>query len=299
MAEPELRRNGPNERIQRILAEFDHYDGKYRRDAVEEAVELKDEIIPYLIDDLRKLLADPDKYVQEGHWTCAYAFILLGHFREQKAYEVIVKIAALPEKILDELFGDMITEDFPWIFYATCGGSVELLKELILNRKADEYCRGAAAQALVWATLDGVIGREAAIDFLSSLFTGNEADANSDFWSSIASKIADLYPEEAMEVIRNAYEEGLIYDGYIDYGSFEMALKLGKERVLYLTTKEMERSVEVDNIHSRMSWWACFSERAPGEPRKITSYSHCATKKKDKARKKRKLTKASRRKNRR
>jgi hypothetical protein len=61
------------------------------------------------------------------------------------------------------LFGDMITEDFPWIFYATCGDSMELLRELVLDKTADEYCRGAAAEAIVYAAIGGIIPREVAI----------------------------------------------------------------------------------------------------------------------------------------
>ncbi|HAM53698.1 MAG TPA: hypothetical protein DCP92_24520 [Nitrospiraceae bacterium] len=288
-----------SENLQRILEEFDRNDGTYKQKAMEEAVALKDEITPYLIDHLERLLSNPERYLEEGHWLNSYAFILLGHFREAKAHNVIVKIATLPEKVLDGLFGDMITEDFSWIFYATCGGSIERLRELVLDKTADEYCRGAAAQAIVYAVIGGVVTREAAIRFFSSLFTGSEASEGSNFWSSIATKIAHLYPEEAMGVIRKAYEEGLIYDGYIDYGSFEKALTEGRDKVLEWTRREMERRLNVDDIHSYMSWWACFNnKKQPSEFRNNRSYvaskNTRATRKK-----KKKIAKASRRKNRR
>jgi hypothetical protein len=288
-----------SENVQHILEEFDRNDGTYKQKAMEEAAALKDEITPYLIDHLERLLSNPERYLEEGHWLNSYAFILLGHFREAKAHKVILKIATLPEKVLDKLFGDMITEDFPWIFYATCGDSIELLRELVLDKTAYDYCRGAAAQAIVYAAVGGVITREAAIEFFGSLFTGSEASEGSDFWSFTASKIAYLYPEEAMGVIRKAYEDGLIYDGYIDYEFFERALIEGKDKVLERTRREMERSLNVDDIHSYMSWWACFDKKT--QPSEFHDYRSSVASKNDRAmrKKKKKIIKASRRKNRR
>lgn len=286
-----------NEKIQRILERLDHYDGTYPREAIDEAVQLKDEITPYLIDHLEKLLADPVRYFDEGHYANVFAFILLGHFRETKAHELILKIATLPEDILDKLFGDMITEDFPWIFYATCGGSIERLKEHVLDKTAYVYSRGAAADAIVYAVVADAIPREHALEFFTALFTGNEAEEDSDFWSAIASRISDLYPEEAMDVIRRGFENGLIHEDYIDYEWFEETLRKGKEQVLERTKREMRSKLDREDIHSYMSWWASFNEKQPVE---VQAYNVDATRKKTaKAKKKkRKMAKASRKKNR-
>ncbi|MFO0754639.1 MAG: DUF1186 domain-containing protein [Thermodesulfovibrionales bacterium] len=250
-----------NEKIQHIFDELDHYDHTYKREAMEEAVALKDAITPHLIEHLERMLADPVRYLEEGHYVNVYAFILLGYFREARAHEVIMKAAALAEDILDDLFGDMITEDFSWIMYATSGGSVERLKELVLDRKAYVYSRGAAADAIVYAAVDGAITRESAIEFFTALFTGDEADEYSDFWSSIASRISDLYPEEAMDSIRKGFENGLIHEGYIDYEWFERTLRQGKEQVLEQTRQELGAKLDREDVHSYMSWWASFNEK--------------------------------------
>ncbi|MFZ5998091.1 MAG: DUF1186 domain-containing protein [Nitrospirota bacterium] len=285
------------ETIQSILERLDYYDGTYPRKAIDEAVQLKDEITPYLIEHLEELLADPDRYIEEDHYACVFAFILLGYFRETRTHEVIMKIAALQEDILDQLFGDMITEDFSWIFYATCGGSVERLKELVLDKAAYEYCRSAAAHAIVYAAVDGAITREAALEFFTMLFTGDEAEDGSDFWSFIASNISDLYPEEAMDVIRKGFEDGLIHEDFIDYEWFEETLRKGKEQVLERTERDMRARLGKEDIHSYMSWWASFNEKQPAEPPEYKV--DAARKKAAKAKKKkRKMAKASRKKNR-
>lgn len=287
-----------NEKLEIILKMLDFYDGVYPRETIEDAVKLKDAITPYLIDHLERLLADPELYLDEEHYAVGYALILLGYFREQKAHNVIMKIAALPEKTLDELCGDMISEDFPWIFYATCGNSVERLKELVLDRSAYEYSRGAAAKAIVYAAVDGTINRESALEFFGTLFTGSEADEDSDFWSMIASRIADLYPEELMDVIQEAYETGLVYEGFIDYIFFEETLLKGKEQRLEETRHDMKHKLGKEDIHSYMSWWACFDETPRAMPPERTQ--DLVKKKASKIKKKKnKMAKTSRKKNRR
>lgn len=55
-----------------------------------------------------------------------------------------------------------------------------------------------------------------------------EADPESDFWGLLACAVCDLYPVEIMDVIENAYEEGLIPPGIIGYESFKKAIADGE-----------------------------------------------------------------------
>ena len=52
-----------NDRILKIQAAFEAFDGTYRRDEVDAALALREEITPYLIAILDKVLADPATYV--------------------------------------------------------------------------------------------------------------------------------------------------------------------------------------------------------------------------------------------
>jgi hypothetical protein len=57
------------------------------------------------------------------------------------------------------------------------------------------------------------VQRKEVIDLFGTLFTGNEADEISDFWGLLANIVCDLYPEEIIEIIEQAYEDGLIMPG--------------------------------------------------------------------------------------
>lgn len=244
------------------MAALDFYNGVYEREAVDKAVALREEITPVLIEHLKMLLDDYGKYEADDHYAHIYAFMLLGHFRETRAHDAIMDIISLPEHVVDNFFGDMITQDFHWIMYATCGGRIDRIKQLVLNRNAYEYCRGAGMQAIVYAVADGVLNRAAALEFFSSLFEGDHAEPGSHFWNEAASSICDLYPSELMPIIEKAYENGLIWPGCISHKEFLRTLAAGKEITLEEAKTKLAEVLSQD-IHSRISWWASFREDEP------------------------------------
>lgn len=286
--------------ISEILTEFRFFDGNYKKEQVDAAIEQKDEIIPHLIKILENVLANPETYTQNEHlYDHIYAFMLLGHFKATAAHNVIVDIFSLKNDIPDTLYGDLITEDLPIILLNTCGGSLDRIKSMILDKEIDEYCRNAACRALAYAVAVDYISRKEVVEFFGELFTGNEAAEISDFWGLLAIILADLYPVEIMDTIRDAYENGLIMPGFIDYEDLERSIKLGEKYCLDNLRRDFEYQ-SIDDIHKSMSWWACFKKDSPksslGQPiqNKKTQKSKAAAKKK-----KQKQAKKSRKKNRR
>ena len=300
--------------VTEILEAFRIFDGIYKKEQVDAAIELKEEITPLLIEILGKVLANPDIYLENDDlYDHIYSFMLLGHFRESKAHDVIVDLFSLPNEIPHELFGDLTTSDLPIILLRTCGGSIERIKSMATNKDVDDYCRISALNAMAYAVVEGIASREEVITFFGTLFTGNETDEDSDFWGLLAGLAYDLYPEEIMDTIKKAYNGDLIASGMIRYEDFEQALEDGKERCLERLKTDLERQ-SLDDIHDSMSWWACFDNEesqiySAQDPDDLINYSpltasnqssHKINKKKKKAKKKkRKQAKASKRKNRR
>ena len=292
---------------------FKIFDGNYKREQIDAAIELKEEITPHLIEILENVLADSDAYIEnEERYDHIYSLMLLGHFRESKAHNVIIDLFSLPDEISHDLFGDLTTSDLPTILLRTCGGSIEQIKSMASNKGVDDYCRISALNAMALAVVEGIASREEVISFFGTLFTGNETDEDSDFWGLLAGLAYGLYPEELMDTIKKAYDDDLIAPEIIRYEDFEQALEDGKERCLERLKSDLERQ-SLDDIHDSMSWWACFNEESQiysaQDPDDLKNYSHLTpsdqsthkiNKKKKKAKKnKRKQVKASKRKNRR
>ena len=220
----------------------------------------RDEIIPILIGILEDVLENPDKYSEDedcfGH---IYAVMLLGHFKEKRAHETILKIFSLPDDMPDELFGDIVTESLPIILLRTCDGCFDGIKNLILDKECDEFCRGAVLSAMTYGVVDGSISRDEVLSFLKSIFENRQSEQPSHFFDEMASCVCDLYPQELMDLIRECYDDGYIDPGDIGIESFESALKVGIEVCLRELKESSERD-SLDDIHRAMYWWACFEE---------------------------------------
>jgi len=243
--------------ISEILEVFRINDGVYKRKCIDEAVKRKDEIIPYLISILENVVSNPKPYIENDCYDQLYAVILLGYFKAHQAHSIMIDLLSMPEDIPPQLFGDIISKDFPAILFQTCGGELDKIKSLILNRKANDFCRGAALGAMVYAVVDGMVTREETLDFFGSLFTGKEAKEDSTFWDLLANCIYDLYPEELMPVIQKAYKDDLIDSWAIKIEDFEESLQHGKKATFDRVRMDMKRDMPAD-IHEYMSWWACF-----------------------------------------
>jgi len=245
-------------KITEILKAFEVFDGVYKRAEVDAALELQEEITPHLIGVLEQVLSDPAAYAEsQDYYAHIYALILLGHFKEQRAHRPIIELFSLPPDLPHQLCGDLVTEDLPIIMLKTCGGSMDKIKSLILNKAADEYCRSSAMRAMVFAVVDGIMSREDVLALFGSLFTGNEAPLDSAFWSLLAHSMCNLCPEEMMGVLEKAYQDELISPWFIGIEDFERTLSAGKEEAFEQVKAEMQRRSPED-VHGYMSGWACF-----------------------------------------
>jgi len=245
--------------IKEILDEIEIYDGKYKHKEITAALQQKEEIIPHLIAILEKVRDAPEKYIDySDYYAHVYALMLLGHWREVKAHQVIIDLVSLPDPLPTDLFGDIITEDLDIILLRTCGGSLDKIKELVTNKNADEYSRGAAITAIAYAVIDNLITREDALSFLGGLFVEEQVDEDPTFYSQVACAIYDLYPEELMDTIKDAYDRDLIDRFFIGIADFQEALNDGKEKRL-AQLRENFSDHSLDDIHKSMQGWACFS----------------------------------------
>jgi len=256
------------------LAAFEVYDGIYKQENVDAAIELQDEITPHLLKILENVLSNPSEYAgREDYFAHIYALMLLAHFKNLIAHKVIVDLFSLPGRTSDKLFGDIITGDLPFILLRTCGESFNLIKSLVLNKSADEYCRSSAIRALVYAEALEMIPREDVVSFLGSLFADSKAEEDhSDFLSLAAMHICDLCPEELMDTIRKAYEEEVIWPGMINYQEFEEVLREGREKCREKVKKKIQLN-SFDDIHGRMAWWACFEQEQTPPVSSLDAYT--------------------------
>lgn len=244
--------------LEEILDCLSVYDGNYKRECVDAAVQHQEEITPRLLSLLDDVLAQPEAYAERedyhGHF---YAVVLLAYFQETRAHQRIIDLFSLPDELAEALFGDMRTETLPVLLYQTCGGNFDRIRAMISNPEVNVYSRSSAADALAFGVVDERLTREETLDFLTGFLKQEESESPSEFPSLIASTIYDLYPEGYMEVIESAYNKGMIDPFMIRLEEFQENLELGLESSLQKLRAECKRRVS-DDVHGYLEGWACF-----------------------------------------
>ena len=118
---------------------------------------------------------------------------------------------------------------------------------------------------MTFAVADGVVPREAVLEFFGSLFNADEAGPDSSFLGLLVSSANDLYPKEVVDVINRAFDDDLIDTFIIGYEDIEATLEGSPDVGLNRVREEMKRHVPAD-FHRSMSWWAMFEK----EPLRVT-----------------------------
>jgi hypothetical protein len=243
-----------------ILHQFERATGTFAHAAVEAAVARQEEITPEL---LRILEETVDRAVQldaeVDHMAHLYAMFLLAQFRETRAYPLVVRFASLPGDLLASLCGDFITENLGQVLASVCGGELAGIQSLIENEATDEWVRGAAVSSLVTLVAVGQKSRDEIVSYFAGLFRGNLVRKWSHVWDTLISYSSDLYPEELLEDIKQAYDEGLVDPGFIGFDNVKRDMAMGKDRILTRLADNSHRRL-VDDTAAEMGWWACFRE---------------------------------------
>lgn len=241
-----------------IIAELETYTGKFPRLALERAIEEREAITPLLLaeiekwkDNLEKLLELPDYHLP------IYALYLLAQFKESKACPVIIEFFSVPGEISLDITGDLVTEDLKRILASVSDGNIEPIKQLIENKQANEYVRGAALQSLMVLVAQDVISREVVIEYFRELFSTRLEKEYSYLWTDLVVNSARISPCELNQQIKEAFDAGLIDVFSIDQKGANHFIKQWQQVTLDELRNQHDHSLIEDTI-AEMKDWACF-----------------------------------------
>jgi hypothetical protein len=240
-----------------ILAPLQHNEGYFPEEALRRAVAHRDEITPALLDVLRDAIARPKVYIDDpDSMIVLYSMYLLGQFQEAQAYPLLIRLFSVPGDDPDDMVGDAIGNGLGRILAGVCHGDIEGIASLIENAQVAPYVRSAGLDALLTLTACGLRSREDIVAYLQSLF--KKLDRTPDeTWAWLACACCDLWPDETMEELRLAWNEGLIPGEIIDWKAIESDHRKGKEECLRTLGK---RHTLVVDVVEELAGWACFHE---------------------------------------
>jgi len=246
--------------IETIRQELEFYTGRFPADAVRAAIEQRDAVTPVLLAALQEAADDPEELEREPYpMLHMYAMYLLAQFREQGAYPLLVKFFSTPGEISLDTTGDVVTEDLGRILASVCYNDLAPIKRMIEDPAVNEYVRSACLKTLTVLVAEEKLPREQVVDYFRSLFNGKLARKPDFIWSALVVDCCDLYPQELLQDIERAYDDGLVDLFHIQMESVRYALAQGREEILQRSRQH--RGGLIEDTVAEMGWWACFKEK--------------------------------------
>ena len=133
--------------IQEILDSLKEFSEKFPREALQEAQNKRQDIIPELLKALDYVIENIEEVTSGDYFLHMYAMYLLGEFREKQAFPKLVALMHLSEENIS-ILGDSLTEDFPQLLCSTFDDeNIQMLLDVIENQELYEYSRSAAVSA--------------------------------------------------------------------------------------------------------------------------------------------------------
>lgn len=248
--------------IDEILEALTHDDGQFPRQALEAAIERREEITPRLLDILAELAVDPLGYLEENpeNLTDVYTMFLLAQFRERRAYPLVVRFFSQPgPKILDAT-GDFVTEELSRILSSVYDGDLKLLREMIENQDLDEYLRGAGLKTITSLVLWEDLDRGEALAYYRYLFSKGLEKEYNHAWSALVSACCDLAFGELQPQIGAAFEKGYLDPFFMSKKDVADDFAMNPEKLL-ARSRGNKALCKVDDAMADLKWWSSLRER--------------------------------------
>lgn len=234
-------------------------DGAFPREELQQLLDHREEAIPYLLQLIKEAIEQPEQHLQDHmRMDHTYAIYLLAQFRETRLYPLLIDLLNFPSDNLGSLVGEVLAEDGGRLLSSVYGGDIDPIHHLIQNEGIDEYTRGQGLNTLVILALHGQLERTGVVDFIRSmLLKASEEDLT--FNSMLVDAAATLHGDEAYAAIKQAYENDMIDNGFIDLETLEHVLQKPLENVLESNRTNSSYSY-IEDIIDELSCWGCFEQ---------------------------------------
>jgi hypothetical protein len=232
-------------------------------EALASAESHREALIEPLLSALDRGVAHPASASSREANLFSYALYLLAKWREPRAYQYVIRWLSLPEEKPFEIGGDIVTQDGARILAAVCDGDLTPIKNLILNRDADQYGRGAGVSALALLAAWAEIPREPIVAyFLWLAEEGLEREPNQ-VWDSLVAESADIEALVVFPALRRAYRDGLADPQSMTPEELTEAESAPPGRMIDALR---ERQPPIDDLAVATSWWSAFEKDSANYP---------------------------------
>ena len=246
-----------------ILADLAHSEGLPKA-AIRLARARRAESLPEFIDLVERCAAD-DPSIEPIAPALFFVFHLLGEWHEQSAYRPLARLLMLDTDKVEDLLGDAITESSHRVMAAVFDGDPQPLYDVIEAEEADPFVRSRMFETLAMVTLQGVVAREETARYLRDSFMSLRPHEEDFVWHGWQSAIALLGLEDLSQLVKKAFDRGLISAQTMSFTHFKADLKraLAEPDAPWHPNGSKEFTLFGDTIEE-LSGWHAFSPEYRG-----------------------------------
>ncbi|MCL2699053.1 MAG: DUF1186 domain-containing protein [Defluviitaleaceae bacterium] len=241
---------------QDVLNALTDFTPDFPKEALKEVQANRADFIPELLESLDYVYRNADKSSEDlsDYFLHTYAMYLLAEFREKEAFPYLTALLRLPEKPLDFLLGDGLTEDFHKMLLCTFDSAkLQMLLDIIEDREAFEWARSSAIHAYELIYKEGFVTREECVSYLRSLIYDKLPPDDSEIvFTAIAGCIIDCRLVEMIPDARFLYDNDRIYTRM--HGDYDEFLDW-----IFYEKPYPENSRYIDDAVAEMESWHCFN----------------------------------------
>jgi uncharacterized protein len=230
------------------------------REAMQWTLDHWDEVAPELLSVVERYTSGADRS-DEAASAVLFILHLAGEKQDTRAFSLLCRLAQDGEAV-DAALGDGITITVKQILISTYDGNLDTLKGLIEAAEADEFVRAEALEALAYLTATGRVPRDATEAYLLRLYDTLHPQQESFVWSGWVLAIALLGLEELSDVVRHAFERGLIDPMVMGYDDFRRDLERTLADPERMAGFEYDRIGPLEDAIGELSGWSAFSDAA-------------------------------------
>ena len=227
------------------------------------AQENREEVIPELI----RVIEEVTAAAREGHVPDTnghfFAFCLLTEFGAREAWPALLTAMRLPGELPFDLFGDIVHEIWRRTVRTLANDRIDEVLALIRDREVNEYVRWSAVGGLTEMVAWELRPRDEVVGWLRMLFLEAVAADDLTLSAGIVCDLCDLWPGEAMDDIRSAFDRNLVDDAIINWNDVEGYYAAGLETAMKQLIEK--RSAVTDTV-AELGRWASFTEPKPTSP---------------------------------
>lgn len=193
--------------IKEIVKELEYYNEELPKEALEKAIEYKEEMIPELLkmleytkENLENIFNEKDEF-----YGYIYAFFLLAEFREKRAFPYLIDLINKGEEYVEYIIGDDYPDYLHRLLASCYNGDDKLLFDIIEDNKCNEFIRSSVLQTFAILYLNNIKSRDFIVKYFKKLLNEKEENDNSDLYEEILREVTDLKLKELKNDIESLY----------------------------------------------------------------------------------------------